>query len=74
MVPRPAICEPYSAGAFGAVRYHRETALRAPQFAFGDLAVTNASTDNQARMMTRDRPSPTETSTTAGTSGEPGSS
>ena len=53
MVPRPAICEPYSAGAFGAVRYHRETALQAPQFAFGDLAVTDASTDNQARMMTR---------------------
>ena len=52
MAPRPAICKPYSAGAVGAMRYHRETALGAPQFRFGDLAVTDASTDDQAHMMT----------------------
>ena len=53
MAPRPAICKPYSAGAVGTLRYYRETALRAPQFPFGDLAVTDASTDDQARMMAR---------------------
>jgi hypothetical protein len=60
MAPRPAICKPYSAGAVGAVRYHRETAFRAPRFRFGHLAVMDASIDDQAHMMTiaLDQPRP----------------
>jgi hypothetical protein len=68
MAPRPAICKAYSAGAVGAVRYHRETALRAPQFRFGNLAVTDASPYDPSPQMTTalDQPRPSMATVTSG--------